>query len=327
MKNYFRIIYINIFIFLILLFFLEITARIGIFVLRGYSTVGLNERTLNLNYQPYVMFGHNWEREFKKLEIKNKYRIMILGGSTGEGWSPNILEDTLKKNFDIDTEVINAAHGAYNVRQQLIVLSIWGKRIDPDLVITLDGTNDLLHGVRGETAAGTFYLNDTYNKYLTKPYMGSIFYLIQNSQLYNGLMRLQRRFVDLKMEDSLDYVEIYLETKKNLSIISNSFGAHHISILQPYLGFKKIKTIEEKNSIKPFMFRDKVVKELFEYTEKELDVLYKNDLNTTHLNSQNLFNKEKRIFSGPYHFNDNYGYEILSKKIGEILIQRKLIQN
>lgn len=157
--------------------------------------------------------------------------------------------------------------------------------------------------------------------------MGSIFYLIQNSQLYNGLMRLQRRFVDLKMEDSLEYVEIYLEAKKNLSIISNSFEAHHISILQPYLGFKKIKTIEEKNSIKPFSFRDKVVKELFEHTEKELDNLYENDLNTTHFNSQNLFNVKKRIFSGPYHFIDNYGYEVLSKKIGEILIEENLVLN
>ena len=70
MKNYFRIIFINIFIFFIFLFFLEIAARVGIFVLRGYSTVGLNERTLNLNYQPYVMFGHNWEIEYKKLEKK-----------------------------------------------------------------------------------------------------------------------------------------------------------------------------------------------------------------------------------------------------------------
>ena len=103
MKKYVRIIFINIFIFLILLFFLEISARIGIFVLRGYSKVGLNERTLNLKYQPYVMFGHNWDRKFKKLEIKNKYRIMILGGSTGEGWSPNILEGA-QKHFNIDTE-------------------------------------------------------------------------------------------------------------------------------------------------------------------------------------------------------------------------------
>ena len=63
------------------------------------------------------------------------------------------------------------------------------------------------------------------------------------------------------------------------------------------------------------MFRDKVVKELFEYTKRQLDVLYGNDENTTHLNSQNLFNEEKRIFSGPYHFNDDYGYEILSKKL------------
>ena len=43
------------------------------------------------------------------------------------------------------------------------------------------------------------------------------------------------------------------------------------------------------------MFRDKVVKELFEYTKRQLDVLYGNDENTTHLNSQNLFNEEKEF--------------------------------
>ena len=103
------------------------------------------------------------------------------------------------------------------------------------------GTGTNFSNLRGENEPGTFYLNHTYKTYLTKPYLGSFIFLIQNSQLINGINRLSRRFEKFNSEEHYDNINIYLEAKKNISLISQSYNAYHISILQPYLGFKKNK--------------------------------------------------------------------------------------
>ena len=325
MKKILKILSINVLVFVGLCLILEITARIGIFVIRGSSTIGLDERTNNLEYEPYVMYGHGWEKKFQNFENKNKKRILILGGSTAEAWKTDILENILKERLNIDVEVINGAHGAYNSRQQLVILSIWGGRIKPDIVISLDGANDVLHSLRGENEAGTFYLNHTYKTYLTKPYAGTLTFLIQNSQLINGISRLTRRFVEFNAEDHYDNINIYLETKKNISLISQAYEAYHISILQPYLGFKKNKTNREK-AFKIYDYRDEIVKELMLFTEKKLNDLYDNSKNTYHFNSQYLYETNKLIFSDDFHFIDDYGYEILSEKIVNIIIKENLLK-
>lgn len=324
MNKILKIISINILVFIGLCVILEITARFGIFLIRGSSTVGLNEKNNNLEYEPYVMFGHGWEKKFSNLEKKKKPRIFIIGGSTAEGWDNDILENILKDKYNIDVEVINGAHGGYNSRQQLIVLSIWGYRIKPDIVISLDGGNDILHSLRGENEPGTFYLNHTYKTYLTKPYLGSFIFLIQNSQLINGINRLSRRFEKFNSEEHYDNINIYLEAKKNISLISQSYNAYHISILQPYLGFKKNKSNKEE-AFKIYDYRDKIVKDLILYTEKKLDSLYNTSSNTHHFNSQYLFESKKQIFSDDLHFVDDYGYVILSEKVSEIIFNKKLL--
>jgi len=325
MKKFTKIILINILVLISLSIILEITARIGIFILRGSSTVGLDERTNNLEYEPYVMFGYGWEKKFSNLEKKTKHRILIIGGSTAEAWKSSILEKKLKDNMNLDVEVINGSHGAYNSRQQLIVLSVWGGRIKPDIVVSLDGANDILHSLRSENEAGTFYLNHTYKSYLTKPYLGSFIFLIQNSQLINGLNRLSRRFVEFKAEDHYKNIEIYLESKKNISLISKSYDAYHISILQPYSGFKKNKTDREE-SFKIYDFRDKIVKELFVFSEQKLNYLFNNIENTYHFNSQNLFETKRGVFSDDFHFLDDYGYEVLSNEIYKIIKKNNLLK-
>ncbi|MDA9210268.1 hypothetical protein N9O72_00920 [bacterium] len=324
MKKFIRIISINFIIFVLFLIILEITARVGIFILRGSSTIGINERTLNLDYEPYVMFGHKWEKQYDKLKPKEKIRIMLLGGSTGEAYDVNILEKKIKLKTNIETEIFNSAAGAYNARQQLVLLSIWGKRIDPEIIISFDGANDILHSLRGENEKGTFFLNHTYSTYLTKPYLGSFVYLIQNSQLYSGIIRLSRRYVSFDKNDHLENIDIYLEAKKNISLISKAYGAYHISILQPYLGFKKNKSDREK-AFTFYDFRDEIVKDLFDYTDKKLTIMSDQIDNTYYFNSQNLFNTNKTIFSDDFHFIDNYGYELLSDKIIEIIIEKDLL--
>tara|TARA_A100001011_G_C14308149_1_gene844229 strand:- start:2940 stop:3923 length:984 start_codon:yes stop_codon:yes gene_type:complete len=326
MKKFSKLFFYNFVIFIILLIVLESFARFGIFILRGSSTIGLQSRNNNLKYQPFVMFGSNWEHKFKKIEKKpnNIKRILIIGGSTAQGWKPEVLKNTIEENSDLRVEVFNGAHGAYNIRQQLIVLSVWGKRIDPDIVISLDGANDILHSLRGENEEGTFYLNHTYTAYLTKPYMGSLYWILQNSQLYNGIIRLSRRYVKFNKEDHYGNVEIYLEAKKNISLVSKAFEASHISILQPYMGFKENKSETEKN-FNIYDFRDKIVKDLFIYTEDKLNKDYSSFENTFHFSSQKLYDVERGIFSDDFHFIDDFGYKKLSYEVLNVIKKKNIL--
>ena len=323
MNKYLKIVSLNFIVLIFILILLEILARIAIYIIRDSSTVGIHERNLNLDYEPYVMFGNNWENQFDNIKPKQKFRIVLLGGSTGQGFNINILEKKIKDKINIEAEVFNAAAGAYNIRQQLVLLSIWGNRLDPDIVISFDGANDILHSLRGEHEKGTFFLNHTYKAYLTKPYLGSFIYLIQNSQLYNGLIRFSRRYQAFNEKDHYKNIDIYLEAKENISLISNAYDAYHISILQPYLGFKKEKSDREK-AFTFYDYRDEIVKKLFLYTDKKLKINADKFKNTFYFNSQNLYNTNKTIFSDDLHFIDDFGYEILSNKISEIILKNKL---
>ena len=65
MKKFSKLFFYNFVVFIILLILLESFARFGIFILRGSSTIGLQSRNHNLKYQPFVMFGSNWEHKLK----------------------------------------------------------------------------------------------------------------------------------------------------------------------------------------------------------------------------------------------------------------------
>ena len=68
------------------------------------------------------------------------------------------------------------------------------------------------------------------------------------------------------------------------------------------------------------------MKELFSYTDEKLKEVSSNFENTFYFNSQSLYNVEETIFSDDFHFIDDYGYELLSEKIAQIIIDNKLLK-
>src|SRR3990167_6911934 len=95
-------------------------------------------------------------KEFSAVKDKNTYRIIILGGSTafGKGASSNdvtiasylgkILNEKIKgKSF----EVYNMAINGYISAQELITFQLHGIDFKPDLVIDINGYNDLVTGL------------------------------------------------------------------------------------------------------------------------------------------------------------------------------------
>lgn len=53
------------------------------------------------------------------------------------------LEKALKNSYDLDVEVINAAMGGFTAYQELVALIYHVYYMDPDMVIVIDGNNEL----------------------------------------------------------------------------------------------------------------------------------------------------------------------------------------
>ena len=85
----------------------------------------------------------------------------MIGGSTAGNFPNEILEKSLTEKLDRNVKVFNGAYGGYISTQELIILTRYGNKLRPDLVINLNGGNDILHSLRRNVKAGTFYLNDT----------------------------------------------------------------------------------------------------------------------------------------------------------------------
>lgn len=82
-------------------------------------------------------------------EKREAFRVVLLGGSVARGYEPDstiavFLEKQLQKSYPSrKIQVINAGISAYVIQQELILLQNIGMQYQPDLVIGLDGYNDV----------------------------------------------------------------------------------------------------------------------------------------------------------------------------------------
>ncbi len=309
-----KIILINILTIITLLILLEISTRLILKFYFNNSVAGLTERTVNLKYEPFVMYGPDWKKSFSNIIFKkDDFKIMIIGGSTAAG----IPEKLLKKYFSEITKknisIFNFAFGGYVSKQQLVLLSLFAEDIIPDLIINLDGANDIIHSLR-QNSHGNFFLNKTYDIYLTKPFLAPFVWLIQNSQFTNTIFRIYQRNKTPDFKDKVLFLDSYLNTTSKIKSISNIYSKKYIHILQPHLYFKNIKS-EEEMLFKKYNYRNNYIEKSYDYISK--NILLSNLPNEcTFIDGRDLFkNNENRIFSDDVHFFDDKGYEVIIKEI------------
>ena len=216
-----EILIIFIFTILILLAF-EILARLFINYIRGYSKIGILERTVYLKYQPYVMWGKDLDKISNNFSKKNSFKILIIGGSTAEALNNEVIKKAfLESSLDIkEIDILNVASGGFNIRQEVISTILVSEKIIPDLILVLDGANDIAHSFRPGIKVGTPYVDQTYRIILEKPFFAPIVFILQNSQLYNGLLRFlaRKNFSEKEAIVKVDEaVELYLQTRNFLN--------------------------------------------------------------------------------------------------------------
>ena len=102
MKRFLNILFVNILILIFLLVLIEIITRIFLNFYIGNSTAGLKERQANLIYQPFVMYGKNWDKKIEDInKINSNYKILIIGGSTAELFPDKIIKEDFLEKIEI----------------------------------------------------------------------------------------------------------------------------------------------------------------------------------------------------------------------------------
>jgi hypothetical protein len=296
----------------------ELSARLVIFVLRGTATAGLPERTLNLQYEPFVMFGPGWDRRFAALPVHGNVPIaMLVGGSTANGFAPEILERAMERRFNRRVAVVNAAFGAYVARQEVVVASIWAPRLAPALLITLDGHNDLDHRLR-VSAPGRFFLDQAYRTYLTQPTLAPLVWLVARSQAYNGLVRWLARRQLADWTAYADAIPVYIDAQHSMNVIARGLRATRLMVLQPFVAFKQPLAREER-AFTAYAYREGAMRELYDRTADALAELATRD-HVAFLDARRIYNGvPEALFTDDVHFRDSRGYELLARAIVDAL--------
>lgn len=316
-----RIVLINLLVFICLLGLIEASARLFLYFTRGSSTAGLPERTLYLNYRPFVMFGPDWDAKFADQTIKKSpsvKRVLLIGGSTAALFPVNILEEALKYQFpEYDFKVINAAEGGYNARQEVVVAALWAPQLKPDIIISLDGANDLTHRLRMDKP-GSFFLDAAYESALKKPLLSPFTHWLRYSQAMQGAQRLQERRHIGKAEQYADAVPTYIAAQHSINVLTKGLNAKRIMILQPFMAFKQPLSAQEKR-FTHYQYREAVLMQLYEKQNRELEKLAKQD-NVKYLDGRFIFQGiESTVFSDDVHFVNDKGYRVLAENIAKVL--------
>lgn len=312
-----RIVAINIAMVVLLLALVELGARAVSFVLRGSGTAGLQERTLNLDYEPFVMFGPGWDRQLQPFRAAGDPVVLLVGGSTAQGFSPDILARAIGRRAGRRVRVANAAFGGYEARQEVVVASLWAPAIAPAVIVSLDGQNDLEHRLRVESP-GRFFLDAAYRTYLTRPAVAPLAWLLSHSQAYNGLVRWSARRAIGDWTRYADAIPVYVDAEHALNVIARGLGAARLMVLQPAMAFKQPLAPEER-AFTAYAYREPVMKALYDRTAAALTELAAQD-QVRFLDARTIYDGHAAaLFADDVHFRSDEGYDILARAIADAL--------
>lgn len=135
-----------------------------------------NETVEDVHDEPYLYYLYNPSETANKHGFKtsytiekplNTYRIVLIGGSVARGKEAEqsisfYLERELSQRYNTaQIQVLNAGISGYVLRQEFILVQTILQQYEPDLIIGLDGYNDIL----------TYYLNQSMNTHVAQPPM------------------------------------------------------------------------------------------------------------------------------------------------------------
>ena len=321
------------------------------------QTVGF--RVINKKNKNYSSFAKINKLGFRTHEFDTKkddeYVILFNGGSTAFGGGASSNEDTIPYNLEKKLNHISKKKiKVYNLAQlnnfqtqELVTLIFFFNKIKPDLVISLNGWNELtannimsdktikeyeifnITEIEGWKPAGVNNLKKkrffTYAYIFLEEHLSFFKYLnFLKPKSYTKRDREKFEFRDFNQSIEAGS-ELYLKNLKIFNQLAKGFGFKYYAFLQPNitaknnLSFDEKKFLDSRKKNDPLSFSENWFtllsnkENLYKGIESKLDY----SLNINIVNLYNLFtNTEEEIFTSMVHLNDK-GQEILSDIIIE----------
>lgn len=246
---------------------LEAAARVYVWKKYDDQNHGMNWKFM---YEPYILTRTDDLLKEAVPPKGEKFRVLVIGGSTANLIPKAPLEAALTPVIGKEVEVINRAQGGYILNQERITFLLHGIQIEPDLLITLNGANDLVTASK-TLRPGIAYANDFVQLGVERPIMNGMLGLIRNSQFINCVNKLRERRVEAKahgnlelMTETVDHCE---EALRSMAVMANGLDIPHYMFLQPYIHLRSNLQDDEKALAETSSYRG-------EYTAKGFQALH-----------------------------------------------------
>ncbi|MCX5700016.1 MAG: hypothetical protein NTZ63_00510 [Candidatus Omnitrophica bacterium] len=304
---------------LILLFALgETSSRVFVYFKYGKSERGMSWR---FQYEPYLFHNDIRMNPLDKAypPKKNKFRVIILGGSTAAQIPNNLFVDSLRPMVNREIEVINLARSGYIVNQERIAFLLYGIKLDPDLLISIDGCNDIVTMTK-TLSTGLPYHNKFMELAVNHPFANLLFGILRNSQFVNCLVKIKERQIEIQAQKDNGLAEKcinnYVEGLYSISVIAKGLNIPYIAVLQPYVHLKKNISSTEKflRNVKNYLYRKQFFVDMYSKIDSTL-AKYPFAGNTIYINGNRAFDDTHNdCFVDEVHINDQ-GEKILVQYI------------
>lgn len=237
---------------------LEGAARLYVWKSYGSQSHGMNWK---FDYEPYLETSTN--KKFLSPQPKgDKFRVLVIGGSTASLLPEQDVIEAIQPLVGRPVDVVNMGQGSFIVNQERIMLLLHGMSTKPDLLLTLDGVNDIVT-VSKTKQPGITYADNFIRSGVEHPVLNGMLGLIRDSQFVNCVNKLRERGVEGKvhqdgklLESTVDH---FVEGVSSMATLAHGMGIPHVLAIQPYVSTRKNMHPEEQERAKQYAYRAEFV--------------------------------------------------------------------
>lgn len=336
-----KTILVNTLIIFVFLIALEISCSIIFYIKDVKNPLILSESIVDFPYVYYTFMPEKKDglaivnndglyTRYDRKKPDNTTRIALLGGSTARGMLASntigdVLEKLLQKEFpDKRIEVINAGMSGYVAEQLFIFYQLVLSKYNPDLVVGLNGYNDLM-SVKLNRHSGVYFSPQNMQQFRVieegknrKTLVGRVKNIFPNTARMVNFIKRQAlgpsqydysKFNDTQIDEA---AKAYIDIIRDIHFFCNVNGTIHIEFLQPVRWYVEgdIEKSTEKGGVLP------LVKLYSSYEKRLTELRYAYSLT-------DLFNKNEGLFKDDCHVSD-IGNEMIALRLLEP-IKKELI--
>lgn len=302
-------------------FFLEFGARGLIYLKYGSADKGMH---LNYSYEPYfVHASYDGPYHFVSPKNKNDFHIVVVGGSTAANLPEDMVIQAFLQHTDKNIRVFNLAKAGFIVNQQIISLGLYASGLSPDLIISLDGANDIV------TYSKTGVVGKPYHTGFIKfsvehPFLNMGAWFLRNSRFCNAVLKLKERGQERANVDQLDMAPLfdgYMAGLRSIATFSKGLGASYVAVLQPHVQLRQTMTAEEAAllNVQNYLYRKVFMRDAFSTLNQKMTRFF-DDENILYLNGYTAFDDtDKTCFVDEVHLTPVGNEKLLSFIVNGIL--------